>query len=105
LKSKENILTHDLDSLTVECLPDQIPASVEVDLTPLTEVEQAIRVKDMVLDEGITVLNDPEHLVVKISVRRLEKVEEVEEIEEVAAEEGVEAPEGAKLPGEESKEE
>jgi len=100
LKSRENMLLHELNSLTIECLPDQIPANVDVDMSSLTEAEQAIRVKDVVLDEEVTILNDPEHLIVKISLRP--RVEEV--VEEVVAEEVAEAPEAVPLTEEESKE-
>jgi large subunit ribosomal protein L25 len=96
LKAKENTLSQELNSLTIECLPKQIPASIEVDLSHLTEVGQAIRVKDLVLDEEITVLNDPEVLVVKVHLQFRERVEE--EIVEAA-------PEAALLPEEGSKEE
>jgi large subunit ribosomal protein L25 len=99
LKSKDNTLFQELGNLTIECLPDQIPASVEVDLSSLTEAGQAIRVKDVVLDEEITILNDPELVVAKISVRP--RVE----VEEVVAEEVAEVPEEAPLPEEEPKEE
>lgn len=107
LKLKENMLVQELNILTVECLPDKIPASVGLDLSSLTESGQAMRVKDIELDKEITVLNDPELVVVRISVRRVEKIEEVieEVVEEEVAEEAVEAPEAAALPGEESKEE
>ena len=94
LKSKENFLAQELNSLTVECLPNEVPNSVELDISSLTEVEQAIRVKDISLDEGITVLSDPEQLVVRISVRHVEKVEEEEKVE-VEGEAEVEAPEEA----------
>ena len=100
LKSKENMLLHELNSLTIECLPDQIPANIEVDMSFLTEAEQAIRVKDVVLDKEVTILNDPEHLIVKISLRP--RVEEV--VEEVVAEEVAEAPEAVPLTEEESEE-
>ena len=103
LKSRENMLLQELNNLTIECLPDKIPASIEVDLSSLTEAEQAIHVRDITMDEGVTVLNDPEQMVVKISLRHVEKVEEV--VKEVAVEEAVEAPEAAQLPEEESKEE
>ena len=83
LKLKENFLIQELNSLSVECLPDEIPNSVVLDLASLTEAEQAIRVKDITLDEGITVLNNPEQLVVKISARHV--VEEVVEEEKVEA--------------------
>ena len=105
LKLKENMLVQDLTSLTIESLPDEIPASVELDLSLLTEVEQLIRVKEIILSEGVTVLTDPEHTVVKISSRPVEKIEEVVEeevVEEVAEEEAAEARE--RLPEEESKE-
>jgi large subunit ribosomal protein L25 len=109
LKSKDNMLEHELETLTVECLPAKIPASVEVDISSFTEPGQAIRVNDIALDKDIAVLNDPELVVVKISWRPVEKVEEevVEEVEEaVEAGEAVEeagAPEEAP-PGEETEE-
>lgn len=99
LKSKENMLVHTLTTLTIECLPGKIPANIEIDITSLTEKDQAVRVKDIELDSEITVLNDPELLLVKISVRRIEKVEEaVAAVEEVV--EGAEAAPGAEAKGE-----
>jgi len=98
LKSKENMLMQELNSLTVECFPTEIPASVELDVSFLTEVDQTIRVKDIKLDEEVSVLNDPELLVAKISFRHIEKEEEV------VAEEEVEVPEAAPPPEGELKE-
>jgi len=106
LKSKDNMLEHELEALTIECLPAKIPAGVEVDISSFTEPGQAIRVKDIALDKDVIVLNDPELVVVKISFRPVEKVEEelVEVVEEVAeAVEEAEAPEGAP-PGKETEE-
>ncbi len=99
LKLKENMLAQELNALSVECLPAKIPASVEVDVASLTESDQAIRVKDIELDQEITVLNDPEVLVARISSRPAEKVEE-EAV--VAEEEAVEVSEAAPLPEEKS---
>jgi large subunit ribosomal protein L25 len=98
LKSKENMLEHELGTFTVECLPAKIPNNIEVDISSLIELDQAIRVKDITLDKDITVLNNPDLVVAKISFRPVEKVvEEVLEAEvaEVAeeAEEAAEAPE------------
>jgi len=94
LKSKENMLEHELDNLTIECLPAKIPTNIEVDISSFTESGQAIRVKDITLGKDIAILNDPELVVVKISYRPVEKLEEevvevveeaVEEAEEVGA--------------------
>lgn len=95
LKFKENFLTHELNSLTIECLPDEIPSRVELDLSVLTDEDQAIHVKDITLHDGIDVFNNPEQLVVKISTGFIEKEEE-----EVRAEVEAEAPEEAAPPEE-----
>ena len=78
LRHKENMLAQALHTLTISCLPDRIPESAPVDISALTDAEQILHVKDIAVDEGVTVTNDPEQTVVKISVKRAEKVEEVE---------------------------
>jgi len=87
------MLMQELDTLTVECLPAKIPASVELDISSLTEAEQMVRVKGIELEKGVTILNDPELVVVKISSRPVEVVAERE-----VTEEAVEAPEAAPPP-------
>ena len=99
LKQKENMLVHELSTLTVECLPAKIPDSIEVDITSLTEADQAVRVKDIKLDEGVSILHDPEVFLARISSRPREEVEEAVE------EEVVEAPEVAAAGEEPAKEE
>jgi large subunit ribosomal protein L25 len=76
LRAKENMLAQELDTLHVECLPGKIPDTIKVDVSSLNEPGQAIRVKDISLDEGITILNEPELVIVKISRRHVEKMEE-----------------------------
>jgi large subunit ribosomal protein L25 len=79
----------------VECLPTDIPEAFEVDLTPLEEIESELRISDLNVPKGVTVLVDPEELVVKIVHRRELKVEEEAPILETAVvgegEEGAEA--------------
>ena len=84
------MLVHGINSLSVECLPANVPPQIDIDITQLEEVDQAINVKDIVLDPEITVHADPEQLVVKISevmVREVEEVPAVAEEEAVAGEE------------------
>ena len=101
LKLKDNMLIQELDSLSIECFPDKIPASIELDISPLTEAERAIRVKDITLDKEITISHDdPGLIVAKISAARIEKVEE-----EVVAEEVAEVAEAAPPPEGKSTEE
>src|SRR3984893_5937872 len=74
-----------IHAVRVECLPTDIPEDFEVDLTPLEDIESEFRVSDLHLPKGVTVLVDPDELVVKIVHKRELKVEE----EGPAAEAGV----------------
>jgi len=102
LKVRENTLVQELDTLTVECLPAKIPTTIELNISSLTESGQVLRVKDIELEKGVTVINDPEVVVAMIIVQRGEEVVE----EKVVAEEVVEeAPEEAPPPEGKSKKE
>ncbi len=101
LKERGRMLAHGITSLSIECLPENVPPQIEVDLSPLEEVDQAILVKDITFSPDITVNADPEQLVVKISEAVVKEVveevvaeaeEEVEAEAEAAAEEAPEQP-------------
>ena len=102
MKGKGCMLVRGVSSLSIECLPDSVPPQIEIDLSSLEELEQAIYVRDIVLSPDITVHSDSEQLVVKVSEVFM-KEEEV--VEEVAAEveEGVEAEGEAPAEGEAEK--
>jgi large subunit ribosomal protein L25 len=68
------LLDFQVRDLHAECLPNQIPDSVDVDVTSLG-VHEYIRVKDLKLPEGVRVLDDPERVVVGVTVARAEVVE------------------------------
>jgi len=89
MKEKGRILTHGVSALSIECLPDEIPPQIEVDLTPLEEMGQAIFVRDIALNPDITVFTDPDQMVVKVSETAGEKAEEIVTKAEAEAEEEV----------------
>jgi large subunit ribosomal protein L25 len=95
MKEKGRTLTHSLTNLSVESLPDKLPPQIEIDLSPLAEVEDAIFVRDIVLSPDVTVITDPDQMVVRVSEARVveEVVAEAVPAEEVAAEEAREAEE------------
>ena len=80
MKVKGRSLHQSLTSLNIECLPDKLPHEIKVDLSPLTELGQAIHVKDLGLSTDITIINDPEQLIVKISETAAARAEEGEDI-------------------------
>lgn len=71
--------------LQVQALPDKIPSMVEVDISQL-DIGDAILVKDITLPEGISIVDDPEKVVVTMLAPRVEKVEAEEGEVEAAAE-------------------
>lgn len=86
-KEKGYILSHGITSLTIECLPANLPPQIEVDLTVLEELGQAIHVRDVILNPDVTVKNDPDQLVAKISEVHIEVVEAEAEAEAEVGEE------------------
>ena len=84
------ILFTSLDHLKVRGLPGDLPHEIEVDLSPLVDLESTIHVRDLAVDGKVTVLNDPDDLVAKVTPPREEEV-----IEPVVVEgEGEEGAEG-----------
>jgi len=91
VKQNEADVQINAHTVKVECLPTDIPESFTVDITSLANIGDAFRVSDLAPVANVTVIDDPEEVIVKIAPRR-ELV--VEEEEEAAAAEGEEA-EGA----------
>ena len=85
---KAGLLVRGLDSVQVQCLPSELPEYIDVDVRVLEEKDQAILVKDLVVDEAIEILTNPEEVIVKVLPIKEMVVEEVveEEVEPVEVE-------------------
>lgn len=97
------ILVHPMDHVQIRCLPTDIPPLIEVDVSGLEEVDQAIYVSDLTIPGNAQVLSSPDELVVKVSALRAEPEEEVAATE--AAEETAERAEEAEAAAAEESEE
>ncbi len=89
-----------LQTILVEALPMNIPASIEVDVESLDDFEKAIYVRDVAVGNDVTVISDIEDMIARVSPPRVE-VEEtpldeegLEGDEEGMAEDGVEGESG-----------
>lgn len=60
------IIQHDLRSIEVECLSNQIPSDIKVDISNL-EIGDALSVSDLSLPEGVKVLDHPHTTVVGVA--------------------------------------
>jgi len=96
-KSKHGMLIENLTSLHIEALPADIPSHIDVDISVLVEMGQAIHVRDLKLDAKVIILNELDQVIAKVMEAKIEVepvpvAEVTEEGEEVAeGEEGAEA--------------
>lgn len=79
------ILDWQIRDLHVECLPNAIPDTIEVDIAHLKHHEY-LRVSDLKLPEGVKVLDDPERVVVGVTHARAEVTAEAAAAEAAPAE-------------------
>jgi large subunit ribosomal protein L25 len=75
VKTGGGIMDFQVRELHIECLPNQIPDSIDIDVTPL-DGHEYFRIKDLTLPEGVKVLDDPERVVVGVTHAKAEPVEE-----------------------------
>jgi large subunit ribosomal protein L25 len=73
------ILVSNLEKLSVESLPKKLPERIEVDLSNLKEIGDALHVRDLVLPEGVEALDNPDEMVVVVIAPVAEEVIEAEE--------------------------
>lgn len=59
-----------LRDLNVEALPLEVPRELELDLAMLTDPDGVLRAADIVIPGNVTLLTDPEDVVVRIEVLR-----------------------------------
>ena len=55
------------DKVEIECLPDNLPKQIEVDISVLKTTDDSIRIGDLVIPEGVVVLDEADEVVVSIS--------------------------------------
>lgn len=83
------VLVTGVTELEIEALPADLPDRIVVDLEPLAEIDDAITVGSLYLEEGVKVFTDPDENVAHVIYMAEEEEEEEEELEgllELAAE-------------------
>tara|TARA_B110000438_G_C15659320_1_gene583150 strand:+ start:294 stop:953 length:660 start_codon:yes stop_codon:yes gene_type:complete len=86
------------NQISIECVPENIPNEIRIDISDLN-IGDTLFVKDLPVEEGVTVLSNPESTTISVLAPRIVT-------EEVEAEEGEEGEEGEEATeGEEAKEE
>lgn len=78
VKEAGAMLDFQVRELHIECLPNAIPDSIDIDVTPLTGHDY-FRIKDLPLPEGVKVLDDPERVVVGLTHAKADAATETAE--------------------------
>lgn len=88
------VLTYLVRDIKVECLPENIPQTIKVDVTGL-DIGHSLHIRNITIPDGVTVLDNPDDTVCVLKIVEAEKSKEAEEgaaETEVAAEAGAETP-------------
>ncbi len=85
VKDFDAVLVTGLHTLTVECLPADLPDHVTVDIAPLVKVGDSIHVRDVSLGDKVQVLDDPDEMIVNATYAKVEVEAPTAEAAEAAA--------------------
>ncbi|GAB4494159.1 MAG: 50S ribosomal protein L25 [Anaerolineales bacterium] len=89
IKEFQAAIVTSMDEIEVEALPNDLPERIEVDLSKLAALGDAIYVKDLPIPAGVQVLTDGDEAVVVATATR-EEVEATEVVEGIEPELSVE---------------
>jgi large subunit ribosomal protein L25 len=89
----EAILNQVVNTVAVRALPTEIPAHIEVDLAGVETLNDDIRVSDLTVPAGVTLVDSPETMIVSVTAPTVEVVEEPVAAEAAAEPEAAEEPE------------
>ncbi|RPI32939.1 MAG: 50S ribosomal protein L25 [Chloroflexota bacterium] len=73
------ILVKGMEEVEVEALPGDLPDTIQVDISRLARIGDAIYVRDLVVPASVEILEDSHEMVVLVTAPTLEVEEEVEE--------------------------
>lgn len=85
---------HPIESVRVRALPDRLPQSIEYSVESLVDFEATIRVRDLSVPSGVTLLTDGDDIVARVQPPRVEEEPVVAAEAEVAEGEGEAEAEG-----------
>ena len=73
VKDFNAVMVHNLEELEVECLPNDLPERIDVDISSLNRPGEGIRLRDVHVSDKVRLLADPDTMV---AVATFAKVEE-----------------------------
>jgi large subunit ribosomal protein L25 len=87
IRDLDGVLVTGMDEVEVECLPQNLPERIVVDISGLKEIGDGIYVRDLNVPEGVEILEESDTMVVLVTAQAAVEEEAAPEEEEVLAEE------------------
>lgn len=81
VKDLGGILVQGMETVEVQCLPGDLPSSIEVDLGSLAEFNDMLAVSSLQVPAAVTIVSDSDTVVARIEAPRMVEEEEVVEEE------------------------
>ena len=78
VKDLAGVLMKIMHEIKIEAEPANLPHQIDVDISSITELEGQILAKDIVLPKGVTLVENPEEVIVSVATPKAEKKEEEE---------------------------
>jgi large subunit ribosomal protein L25 len=76
------ILLHVRDTVQVRALPDDLPASLELDITPLDSFDAVLHASALAIPDGVTLVTDPAESLARVQPPRIEEEPVVTAVDE-----------------------
>lgn len=86
VKDYNGVMVEGVTSINVEALPKDLPERFVIDISSLKQIGDSITLKDIVIPEGVEVLDSLDEMIILVTAPAAEEVEEVA-VEEVAGSE------------------
>jgi large subunit ribosomal protein L25 len=91
VKNYNAVLVTGLNELEVECLPQDLPERIVLDVSGLAEIGDSIHVRDVVVSDKVEILTDPDEIIVSTTAQmQEEEIPEEAPVEEEAEPEVIE---------------
>lgn len=75
VKTQHGVLITQLDTLTVEALPTDIPSEVEIDISVIKEIGDEIKVQDLPKNPKYVFTNEPDSVIISVTAHKEEELE------------------------------
>ncbi len=73
VKESGGVVLTNMESVSVKCLPADLPHSLQVDLSKLAVIDSHFAIKDLEISDKVKILNDPEDVIALVKVMKAEE--------------------------------